>query len=781
MASPPPRPSAARAAGGSRASVPDRGGGKGAGGGGGKNDKAPGTFFLGRYRVVEEIGIGGMATVHLARMDGPGGFQKWVAIKRIHPNLVEDDQFVDMFLDEARIAAGINHANVAQVFDLGKDEGTYWIAMEYLHGEPLREIMRRCEERNQQISADLAARLCADAAEGLHAAHELRGKNGQLLGLVHRDVTPHNLFVTYEGYTKVVDFGIAKVADRLSETRAGTLKGKLAYMSPEQVRGQDDVDRTTDVFALGVVLWELTTGHRLFRMDTDLDTLEKVQACVVPPPSTIIPGYPIELESVVMKALAKKKPERYQTARELSRALQLYLQRRAVLIGPEEVSAFIRELFADRIGAREAHLAWAADVTSTINVDQLQALKAGRGKDSPLKSGDSEAPAIDPGRPSVPGQPNMGQRTGAPPQAQNVPAGPPLMTAPRPTVPQGPYAAGAQAQAQAQQNGRAPQPGAPGGASTPAPPPTVPGTAGARKSGLATTSLVDDDEDVPTTVATRDQVKDLMGPGPAAGRAPQPAAGRPHLPSIRETSMGLGHTIAIPADQNPVGPGMAPGMGPMGPGPGMAPAMQPPPQMVPTFGAPPPSQRMNPGGPMSSGVPPMMPPSGMMQGPPSSQIPQPSSSQPGYGPNPYAQQAMHNPLAGHPQGSGAFGQGMLGPNMGHQLPPGAMATGAQQMIAARAALKPSQIETALSIPRPDPSSMWLAQQAAVRSSQDKNTAVLIAVAVLTAICVIALGALIYLKSRPQPSPSPAPSGMHVLPDSTPNGVELTAPPAIVRA
>src|SRR6187455_2383731 len=184
-------------------------------------DKNAGTFFLGGYRVVDEIGVGGMASVHLARMDGPGGFQKWVAIKRIHPHLVEDDQFVDMFLDEARIAAGINHANVAQVFDLGKDDNTYWIAMEYLHGEPLREVMRRAEERRLRISPELAARICSDAAEGLHAAHELRGKNGQLLGLVHRDVTPHNLFVTYEGYTKVVDFGIAKAAGRLVQTNAG--------------------------------------------------------------------------------------------------------------------------------------------------------------------------------------------------------------------------------------------------------------------------------------------------------------------------------------------------------------------------------------------------------------------------------------------------------------------------------------------------------------------------------------------------------------------------------
>src|SRR5262245_29363169 len=362
----PPRPASSRAAspGGNSTSGPRA-----------KDDKqAPGTFFLGRYRVVDEIGVGGMASVHLARMDGPGGFQKWVAIKRIHPHLVEDDQFVDMFLDEARIAAGINHANVAQVFDLGKDDNTYWIAMEYLHGEPLREIMRRHEERGMRLTPELAARICSDAAEGLHAAHELRGKNNQLLGLVHRDVTPHNLFLTYDGYTKVVDFGIAKVADRLSSTRAGTLKGKLAYMSPEQVRGAE-VDRTTDIFALGVVLWELTTNQRLFRMDTDLDTLEKVQACVVPAPSSLVVNYPMELETVVMRALAKRKQDRFQTAREFSRALQNFLMRAGSFVGPEEVAAFVRSVFSDRIQKREAHLAWAAEVTSTINIDSLQAGK----------------------------------------------------------------------------------------------------------------------------------------------------------------------------------------------------------------------------------------------------------------------------------------------------------------------------------------------------------------------------------------------------------------------
>ena len=331
----------------------------------------PQTFFLGRYRVVDEIGVGGMASVHLARVDGPGGFQKWVAIKRIHPHLVEDDQFVDMFLDEARIAAGINHANVAQVFDLGKDDNTYWIAMEYLHGEPLREVMRRVEDKTSKIPFHVAARVVADAAEGLHGAHELRGRNGQLLNLVHRDVTPHNLFVTYDGYTKVVDFGIAKVVDRLASTRAGTLKGKLAYMSPEQVRGQD-VDRRTDIFALGVVLWELTTGRRLFRRETDLDTLEQVQACVVPLPSTIVQDYPPELEEVVMKALSQRREDRFQTAREFSRALQRFLMKQGIFVGPEDVGDFVKGLFTDRVAKRERYLEWAAEVTSAVDLEQLQ-------------------------------------------------------------------------------------------------------------------------------------------------------------------------------------------------------------------------------------------------------------------------------------------------------------------------------------------------------------------------------------------------------------------------
>jgi len=329
--------------------------------------------YVGRYRLVEEIGIGGMASVYLARMDGAGGFQKWVALKRVHPHLVEDEHFIRMFLDEARIAASISHPNVAQVFDLGSEGNTHWIAMEYLHGEPLRELMRHNADIGRPMRPELAARIVADAAEGLHAAHELRGKNGEPLNLVHRDVTPHNLFITYDGVVKVVDFGIAKVAGRLASTRAGTLKGKIAYMAPEQIRGRD-VDRRADIFALGVVLWELTTNRRLFRTDSDLETVERVQRCIVPPPSSVLQHdeYPVELESIVMRCLRRDRDERYSSARDLSRALHQYLMAAGEFVTPAEIGAYVTNVFADRIAQREEHLRRAAEFTETLSADFLK-------------------------------------------------------------------------------------------------------------------------------------------------------------------------------------------------------------------------------------------------------------------------------------------------------------------------------------------------------------------------------------------------------------------------
>ena len=306
---------------------------------------------LARYEVVGHLGSGAMASVYLARKIGAGSFRKWVALKRIHPHLRDDPSFVRMFLDEASILAALSHPNVAQIFDLAEEQGTYWMVMEYLHGVSLSEIVRRAKEIGQHVPRELACRVVAEAAEGLHAAHDLRA-DGSAVGLVHRDVSPHNLFVTYDGHVKVVDFGVARYATGGS-TRAGVLKGKLAYMSPEQAGG-GTVDRRTDVFALGVVLWELTTGRRLFREESDMATLARVQDCEVPPPSEIAPGYPPELERIVLKALSKEKEARFATARELSRALfTLVVGRRENVVLADALSSYVRSIFAERMQERE--------------------------------------------------------------------------------------------------------------------------------------------------------------------------------------------------------------------------------------------------------------------------------------------------------------------------------------------------------------------------------------------------------------------------------------------
>ncbi len=512
-----------------------------------------GTFFLGRYRVVDEIGVGGMASVHLARLDGAGGFQKWVAIKRIHPHLVEDDQFVHMFLDEARIAARINHANVAQVYELGEGEGNYWIAMEYLHGEPLREVMRSVEEGAPAMAYEVAARIVAEAAEGLHAAHDLRGKGGEPLGLVHRDVTPHNIFVTYEGQIKVVDFGIAKVAGRLSSTRAGTLKGKLAYMSPEQVAGRE-IDRRTDIFALGVVLWELTTNQRLFRTDSDLETLEKVQACQIPRPSQLRRDYPAQLEQIILKALARDANQRFQTARDLSRELQKFLLSRGMLVGPEHVSDYVHRIFGDRIRKRDEHLRWAAEVTQTINIDDFHRQQGiVDPADISMVSHNSEVlPARNPRGPQA--------LPGPGPAPRAIEAGLPL-----PSVPTGPLPA--------------PMPPAPKGTMrlpsvVPGAPAPLPSFGGAPPPSSAPHARYEDDdeEDLQTIVAPAKSllIDDSMPtvalahqPGAVVHPAPLPAAGVPP---------------PVPANSNQYGPPPVPAAG-VSPYP--APAPQPYPAPAP--------------------------------------------------------------------------------------------------------------------------------------------------------------------------------------------------------
>lgn len=333
-----------------------------------KADPKGSTYMLGRYRVIEPIGRGGMASVLLARLDGFGGFRKWVAIKVIHPELLNDRDSVEMFFDEARTAARITHNNVVQVFDLGEENGSYWLAMEYLHGQPLRSILEETlAQQLNPISPLLALKIISEAAEGLHAAHELTDEEGTFLNVVHRDVSPHNIFVSYDGQVKVMDFGVAKVADRLVATRKGTIKGKLAYMSPEQAMG-GDVDRRTDVFALGVVLWELLTNKRLFRASTDMDTLDRVRRVEAPKVSQIISDCPLGLDAILQKALAKDRDKRFATARDLSIALQECLFEAQTFVSIESVSDYMHELFVERIIERQQKLIAAAELTNTLSV-----------------------------------------------------------------------------------------------------------------------------------------------------------------------------------------------------------------------------------------------------------------------------------------------------------------------------------------------------------------------------------------------------------------------------
>ncbi|MFT3925847.1 MAG: protein kinase [Myxococcales bacterium] len=305
---------------------------------------------LGRYRIVREIASGGMAKLYLAVVDG---LDKLVALKVIHPNLALEDSFVGMFLDEARIASSICHRNVCSVFDFGECDGSYFIAMEYLAGQTLREINMRLKSlakqgRPRTDHLGYVSQVIADACEGLHAAHETLGLDGQALQVVHRDVSPHNLFVTYDGNVSVVDFGIARAANRLQHTATGVIKGKFAYMAPEQVR-QSEIDRRADVWSLGVCLWEGLTQERLFQRPTQADTLMSVMVDPIRPPSQVDPRLPAELDEIVMRALARELDERYPTARELGRDLMSFCRMNHLAFGPLELELWMSELFADEI------------------------------------------------------------------------------------------------------------------------------------------------------------------------------------------------------------------------------------------------------------------------------------------------------------------------------------------------------------------------------------------------------------------------------------------------
>src|SRR5258708_7734015 len=269
------------------------------------------------------LAAGGMARIYIARSSGIGSCERHVVLKMITREGANDPTAVNMFLDEARLAAALNHQNVAQVFEVGEDSGIHYLAMEYVHGQDLRALLAKAGSLGTRVPLELSLTVVAGAASGLHHAHERRGPDGQPLGIVHRDVSPSNIMIGYEGSVKLLDFGIAKATSRSVETQSGIIKGKFAYMAPEQCRGRG-VDRRSDVFSLGIILYEISTQHRCFRADSDFDTMHRIVTGDVVRPSRLIQGYPPALEAIVMKALAVDASQRYQSAGQLLEAIESF-------------------------------------------------------------------------------------------------------------------------------------------------------------------------------------------------------------------------------------------------------------------------------------------------------------------------------------------------------------------------------------------------------------------------------------------------------------------------
>jgi serine/threonine protein kinase len=297
-----------------------------------------------------------MAEVFRAKAIGVEGFEKLVAIKRILPNIAEDDEFITMFIDEAKISVQLSHPNVAQIYDLGKIDESYFIAMEFIAGKDLRTIFERARKRGEILPISMSCYVVARVLEGLDYAHRRKDSQGRDLHIVHRDVSPQNVLVSYEGEVKLIDFGIAKAANKASKTQAGILKGKFGYMSPEQVRGLP-IDRRSDVFSAGIVLYELLTGERLFVGESDFSTLEKVRNVEIMPPTTYNRRIPHELEHIVLRALSREPEERYGSAAEMQEDLSRLLASAANIFSRRDLAQFMKQTFADDMGREEAALA----------------------------------------------------------------------------------------------------------------------------------------------------------------------------------------------------------------------------------------------------------------------------------------------------------------------------------------------------------------------------------------------------------------------------------------
>jgi serine/threonine protein kinase len=344
------------------------------------------TTRLGSFEIVRRLARGGMAEIFLARTSGPSGFEKLVVLKKILPKYAGKPKFVQLFLDEARLAASLDHPHIAQVYDIGMSDGSYFFTMEYLHGQDMRAILHRTWRTGERFAIEHAVQVARHVASALHFAHDKQGPDGVSLGIVHRDVSPSNVIVTYDGATKLLDFGVAKTTARTVRTRTGALKGKISYMSPEQARGAP-IDRRSDIYSLGIVLWEMITTQRLYRGENDLATLQLIITQPPKPPSSVRPDIPPELERIVLRALAQDPDERYATAEQLVTDLDELAREHKLKQTSNALAATVSQLFALELGAwRDAraagvplaeHLHDTGDMTTPVSESDFIELDVG--------------------------------------------------------------------------------------------------------------------------------------------------------------------------------------------------------------------------------------------------------------------------------------------------------------------------------------------------------------------------------------------------------------------
>jgi serine/threonine-protein kinase len=301
---------------------------------------------IGKFDVIAEIGTGGMATVYLARSVGGGGFHRLVAIKVMHRHLSSEDGFVEMFLDEARVAATIHHPNIVSILDVGLEDGLIFLVMDYVEGDSFSAIEKIAVNQRKRIPLNVILRVALDSLAGLHAAHELCDIHGQHLKIIHRDVSPHNIVTGVDGISRIVDFGIAKAETRITTTKVGMIKGKLNFMAPEQIRNTP-LDRRVDIFGMGVTLWEAVTLRRLYAGENDFDTARKILAGEYPPLTQFDPTLPPALDEICRKALHPNPDERFRTAEEFAVAIERNL--RDYIAPHREVGAFIATVAAPKI------------------------------------------------------------------------------------------------------------------------------------------------------------------------------------------------------------------------------------------------------------------------------------------------------------------------------------------------------------------------------------------------------------------------------------------------